>query len=274
MKTYKCIVVTPAGRKRYVEILLKYLLKEQNFIDEYHIWMNTNNIEDIKYFETIAQQYSFIKLKYNANKHRDKGKSGAIYTFFADCIDSDSIYIRLDDDIVWLENNFIEKLYYHRLNNLNYFLIYPNIINNAIIDHIRWRFGCFENNDSLHKYSFGYKCQDDIGWKNADVAYLKHEEFLKDLINNNLEYYKFNKWILFYYERVSINCISWFGDEFRKFNGKVGANEEQWLSVDYPKRIQKPNCIFGNILCSHFSFYTQRNLLDNTELLSKYEKLI
>jgi hypothetical protein len=274
MKTHKCIIVIPAGRKRYIEILLPYILKEKNFIDEMHIWMNTNIKEDIVYLQQIAEDYKFIKLKYNADKHHKKGKSEAIHTFFTDAIDDDSIYIRLDDDIVWLENNFIEKLYYYRLNNPQYFLIYPNIINNAIIDHIRWRFGCFENKYLLNNYHFSYKCTDPIGWQHSEVAYLKHQAFLDDLSNNNLDHYRFYKWILFHFERVSINCISWFGSEFKKFDGNVGSNEEQWLSVDHPKNIKKPNCIFGDIICSHFSFYTQRAFLDNTDLLYKYQQLV
>lgn len=273
MKSHKCVVVIPAGRKKYMEILFSYILKEANFIDELQIWMNTRNLEDIHYCQSLATKYDFIKLKHNADRHPKKGTNLAIYTFFTDCIDSDSIYIRLDDDIVWLENNFIEKLYYFRLHNPQYFLIYPNIINNAMLDHIRWRFGCFENNDILSRYCFGYKCMDNDGWKNAKTAYLRHKQFITDVKNNNIAYYKFFKWILFYYERVSINCISWFGDEFKKFNGQVGNDEEQWLSSDHPKNISKPNCIYGDIICSHFSFFTQRDVLDNTDILEQYKQL-
>lgn len=272
MKQYKCVVVTPAGRKRYVEILLHYILKEKNFIDEYHIWMNTNNQDDINYFIELSKKFSFIKLKYNADKHPEKGKNWAIHTFFSDTIDNDTIYIRLDDDIVWLEDNFIEKLYYFRLNNPQYFLVYGNIINNAIIDHLLWRYGIYENSD-IKNTEFKYIATDNNGWKDANVAYHKHKIFLDHLMNKKLDKYKFNKWILWHYERVSINCICWFGKHFKQFNGLVGRNEEVWLSVDRPKDIKTPNCIYGGAICSHYAFHTQRQHLEQTEILSLYKQL-
>jgi hypothetical protein len=59
---------------------------------------------------------------------------------------------------------------------------------------------------------------------------------------------------LYDYERVSINVISWRGDEFLKFSGKVGESEEHWLSVHQPNFIGKPNRIIGDTLFVHYAF--------------------
>lgn len=37
----KRIIVTPAGRKRYMEILSSHLDKQRSDFDEWHIWQNT-----------------------------------------------------------------------------------------------------------------------------------------------------------------------------------------------------------------------------------------
>lgn len=43
----KRIVIIPAGRKRYLEILLNYLKFYKDEYDRLDIWLNTNNKEDI-----------------------------------------------------------------------------------------------------------------------------------------------------------------------------------------------------------------------------------
>lgn len=164
--------------------------------------------------------------------------------FFTYACDPECVYLRLDDDIIWLESNFINKLFDFRINNPNYFLVYGNIINNAVMDHLHQRFGCID-----YKQIINYYCLDNNGWKNPYISYEKHNKLLEALEAKTLNQYKFNRWILFSYERVSINAISWFGSEFAKFNGIVGRNEEHWLSVDKPKQLQKPNCIYGEVLC-------------------------
>jgi hypothetical protein len=44
------------------------------------------------------------------------------------------MYIRLDDDVVWLEENFFKDMIEFRINNPEPLFIYPNIINNANFD--------------------------------------------------------------------------------------------------------------------------------------------
>ena len=59
----KVVVVTPAGRKRYLEILVHYILKEKNIIDKYVLWGNTRNQEDIEYMKYLTNKYKdFIYL--------------------------------------------------------------------------------------------------------------------------------------------------------------------------------------------------------------------
>ena len=172
-KPYKCVVVTPAGRKRYMEILIKYILKQRNDIDEYRIWVNTHNKEDINYFNSLQKEYpDFITLDHSADGDPAKGNGGwAIHNFFKNTIDHNTIYIRLDDDIVWMEDNFIKNLYNFRINNPQYFLVYGNIINNAVVDHIHQRLGAIDTEKII-----GYGCMDHyVGmihrWLNLNTDY-------------------------------------------------------------------------------------------------------
>ena len=83
-KTHRCVVVTPAGRRRYMELLVKHIIKQKDFIDEYRIWVNTKNSNDIDYFRQLEQEYSgFITLDFSADCDPKKGEGGwAIHRFF------------------------------------------------------------------------------------------------------------------------------------------------------------------------------------------------
>jgi hypothetical protein len=263
------IIVTPAGRKKYLEILHKYLVRDYNYghFKEWHLWINTINREDIDYIKTLSEKYEFIKLVYS--KIPVNGII-SIGHFFEDYVDADTVYLRLDDDIVWIEQNAINDLFNYRIENPQYFLVFGNIINNSICGHIHQRFG-------INSYDYGfnkYLCMDFVGWQLPEYSQHVHEVFLKKIWNGMLDDYRFKQWDLLEFERFSINVISWLGSEFKKFDGKVGLDEEQWLSADKPKNINKICSIYGRKLFSHFAFHTQREYLEsNTILLDLYRNI-
>jgi hypothetical protein len=269
IKKYKLVVVIPAGRKRYMEVLFPHILKQRKSIDELRFWVNTKNEEDIAYMKDVKIKYpDFVTLEFHESNNGHIGDTQGIHSFFKHTTNSDTIYIRLDDDIVWLDDNFFEKLYNFRENNPQYFLVYGNIINNAICDHLHQKNNIYES-DPI----YGFNCLDSNGWANPILAEKKHRIFLENIKNCNIQQYIFSPVVLKEYERCSINCISWFGSDFAKFNGEVGYDEEHWLAHYKPASIAVPNCIFGEAICSHFSFFTQRNHMDNTDLLNKYKKI-
>jgi hypothetical protein len=266
----KIIVVTPAGRKRYMEPLLKYILREKDIIDEYRIWVNTKNKEDIEYFYSLKKEYpGFITLDERFVEEHDCGINFNIHRFFDKCIDMDTIYIRLDDDIVWLQPDFIKSIATFRINNPKPFLVYGTILNNAVIDSIVQKLGLYEDFPF-----FEYSCMGSVAFNNPQICEQKHYH----LISNYLSKLKsppklFDKWVLKNYERVSINCISWLGETFERFEGIVGRDEEDWLSCVRPSEITSPNVVYGGAYCVHFAFGPQREYLDKTNMLNQYNKI-
>lgn len=286
----KIEIVTPAGRKKTLSILFKNLQAQKEHFDIWTLWLNTTNREDIDYCKSLEKKYSWIK---TIDLSVPYSETFSIYSFFKHACNPNILYIRLDDDIVWLEPNFIKNLSDFRSKNPQYFLVYGNIINNSIIDHLHQRYG----NYSMVKGLWGssdlkpervildtnesdkiddiiwYSTFCDKGWASGQIAEKKHNIFLKSIADNDLERFKFNIWILYSYERVSINCISWLGSEFAKFNGLVGQDEENWLAHEYPKLIEKPNVIYGQVLSAHYAFRTQREHLEKTNVLERYDAI-
>jgi hypothetical protein len=265
------IIVTPAGRQRYLERLFKHLEKQKSSFDEWHLWMNTGVASDIAYAERLASEHSWITTVYIQDD--DASKTGytsqRIHRFFPlDAADENTVYLRLDDDIVWLEATFVSKMFEYRLSRPEPFLVYGNIINNALLSYLHQRAGVVP----LAPKRCGYACMDSVGWKDPLFAESVHRAFLASKLLKPWQH--FERWVLYCYERCSINAVAWLGKDFAAFEGRVGTEEEDWLSVQKPKELQRPNEIYGQAVCVHFAFYTQREHLDATDILELYDGLV
>lgn len=251
-----------------MELLLKNLQKNKSGFDKWVLCLNTSEEEDLNYCRQLAGRFDWINVLELEIPHNG---SWSIHSFFKHFVAPNAVYLRLDDDIVYLEAGFCEKIFGFREANPNYFLVYGNIVNNAIIDHLHQRFGSL-----IYSQHVEYNCMG-TSWKEGFNFEIEnaHRQFINNVkIDQSTNRFKFTPcWILNCFERCSINCISWLGREFAKFQGSVGEDEEQWLSVDKPREIGKPNIIFGEAVCSHFAFHTHREYLDATNLLVEYSSI-
>jgi len=250
--------------------VIPQIVKLRGVVDEYRLWVNTNDVEDIEFMKCVEATYpDFIKLEYLTVPYEG---NGSIYSFFKNCQEDNTVYVRFDDDIVYLDDmdRFKEFLKF-RIDHPEFFLVYGNILNNAIISHIHQRMMKLDINHGVS----GYMCSDFIGWTNPIFAESIHRCVLSNIRDNeNLEHFHMPNWLLFFYERCSINCISWLGSEFALFNAEVGPDEEQWLSCDKPASIKKMNCIFGRFCCVHYAFGPQRHYIDSTDILNQYRDIV
>jgi hypothetical protein len=83
----KRIIVTPAGRKRYLKILLQNLIKCKNEFDHWDIWINTKNQEDIDFILEIEKNYDFITTIQATSEINTEWPGASIHQFFKGCID-------------------------------------------------------------------------------------------------------------------------------------------------------------------------------------------
>lgn len=264
-REYKCIIVTPAGRKQYLEILVKHLTKQKDSFEEWHLWKNTSNPDDLKYLHDLADTHLWIKVIEAADSDPSVGNLN-IYRFFDFARDPNTIYIRLDDDIVWLDDNFISELYEARIKHPSYFLVYPQIINNGLISHIQQRIGVFK-----FPHFVEYACMGNA-WSDPSISNALHHQFLDTIESQTLDKWRncFNKWIALVHERISINSFAFFGKTFA--NIQVGLDEEDWLSCAYPRESGLFNIVVGSPMCVHYAFFTQRPTLDTVpSILERYK---
>lgn len=267
---YKVVCVTPGGRRRYMEILLPYLLKQKGLIDEWRIWVNTTDVQDIRWMREAADRHpGFVKLVWGSMAVDANDIPSTIHQFFQGCTDEKTIYIRFDDDIVYVHHEAVSELCRYRLSHREPFLVFANTVNNSICTHIHQRLGAVR----LDQGVVGYDCTDKVGWGSGEFAVLAHGSFLDALQRNDLNRYLFSQWIMWEATRFSINCFAWLGEDFARFGGMVGVGEEEWLTVTYPRERGLTTAICGSALVVHYAYYPQRPHLDTTSLVGVYKKL-
>jgi len=279
---YKIVAVTPAGRQRYLEILYKYLCKNKHILDRWDVWVNTNNSSDLEYIKSLSESDSFINPIYSEFSYNCWGHPNLnISPFWTTATDEDTIYIRFDDDIVFIEKNTIENLINFRINNPQYLFIYPFIINNT--QHSRnlqdrglvtIEFGTVKEETEL----FGQGIYDPVGLHSVEFVRSLHSTFFKYYKNNSLKELMTPSPIIWQYgSQVSINCVCWFGSFMKTItplqNGRWPVDEENYLTTQVPKDLDMPLCTASNTLIVHFLFSTQRPKDELYDVLEVYKNI-
>ena len=159
---HRVVAVTPAGRRRYMELLVPQILSCA-LVDRYDIWVNTPDPGDLAFLEGVAKLDPRVRLV----RHPDGAAPSieSIGAFHRTACDADSIYVRLDDDVVWLEPGFFETLLRFRIDHPDYFLVMPLILNNAACSFLLQSFGRIETTKPLRP-----ACMDEFGWRDPYLA--------------------------------------------------------------------------------------------------------
>ena len=300
----KTIAITFAGRKIFMEILFPYIEKYKEHIDEYHIYAATKNSEDIKYIQDFANKNKFVKV-FMAEEGRDP-----IYLWnecYKNSQDENCIYVKLDDDIVFIDEFLFTDFVKFRKENPEYPIIYPMIINNLYTSWIlqnemdiefegktyfneRWE--TVKSKVETHLKSKGIPerltevipeefilCP--IGWGDVNFAKSVHEKFLNCLESGDISVFKKNNKtvsgrILYGSPPISINCCSWLGSSMKEYTSLYGHvwQDELWLSVYLPVLSGNPNYVYYDSVVSHFSYYKQmKDGILESNILERYKKI-
>jgi hypothetical protein len=304
----KLIALTFAGRKRYMEILFPYILKYKKYINEYHLYLATTNQEDIDYiYDFQKNNNDFVKvIKLEDGVKFDRADVWNLS--YKNCQDEDAIYLKIDDDIVFIDENLFTNFLEFRKESTAP-LVFPHIINNLIstpylekygklnvgswnknlmvlntwsntIERIKPKLeelkGKFPGNFVVTNLMNESEILCPVAWGSLEYSKLSHIDFIRILSESGLDNIYTENIILDRFEPISIQCCSWFGKDLKKYIsefGMVGREDEPWMSIYLPFWSNNPNVIFGKSVVSHFSSYNQDNYLINNGLLEEYKKL-
>lgn len=259
----KVVCVTPAGRQRYMRILAPYVLSDER-VDEWQIWLNTVDRGDLAWLARLREHPKVRLIKLPAERP-DGGRT--IGQFWPHCADENAIYVRLDDDIVWLEKDFFSNLVAARERNPDAFLVSAMVINNALCTYLLQFTGKLVFTEYLSA-----RCMDPVSWASADFAQTLHLWAAKAIEAGELPW-RFGDYPVAM-ARLSINAICYFGRDVAPYADRIGPEEEEFVSCVLPTLLHKSNIITSDAWCAHFAYYPQREQLDKSGVLDAYIRLM
>jgi hypothetical protein len=270
---------TPFGRERTVSILVKYIERDvkRGIVDEYILYMNTDEHQasDREYGYRLAEQYDWIRIIErpegvnlgNLPKQRWTGLA------YREMVDPETIYVRLDDDVVYLHEAAVENLVRARIEMPAPVAVFPIIINNAICSHFLQLCGKIPMEwGTVNAY-----CMDPTGWANGPFAVKLHEMLMDHIEAGTVEsLYLYQDFPLQPGTQFSVSCFASRGEDYAALPQPgvlVPDEEESWHTIHQPVAKGVPNILRGNALVSHWSFFPQHPFLNATDLLDRYREL-
>lgn len=266
------IAVTPAGRRRYLQILAAHILACPT-IDRWDLWVNTADEQDLAFMDGLVERNpGRVRLVHLPPGVSPNG-GWTIHHFWPTAADPEAFYIRFDDDIVFFTPDTPEKL----LRTLTHpwikdvWMVSANIVNNAVCDFHHQQHGGIPA--APHRLT--NLCMCDVGWKQPEVAEWKHQWFFQNLRSKMLHRYDWMRddphyFLIKHHMRFSINCLAWKGSSIARISGKVAPDEEPDIATNIPNRLGLNCWIATNTLACHFAFFTQRLHMDATCFLDAY----
>lgn len=277
---HRVIAWTPFGREKTVSILKEYLRRDhtRGIVDEWWACMNVGPGQeaDEEYAHELARQHpEFIRLKPFPDGWVPmtpiQRNTGSFYRYMTD---PQTIYVRLDDDIVYLHPEAIARLARAKIQRPHTTACFALIWNNAICTHFLQMHGIVPREwGDVRPY-----CMDSNGWANGEFAVKMHTLLLdaidRDTVN---DLYLYQDVSLQIGQQFSVSCFASAGKDYAALPDGPGVlvpdEEESFHTIFRTQATGQPNIIIGNALVSHFTFGPQRGIVLPSGVLERYREL-
>lgn len=272
----KVIATTPCGRVRYMRHLVAFMHREheRGRIDEWCLFHNPIKEKLQSEAELGLADRIVAALGPWVRVFRDPVYGGGhrISRFFKYFTESNCVYLRLDDDIVYIDEQAIPRLIHYRIAHPEPYLVVPTIVNNVRTSYHMQQAGIVPlewgkiNNDML----------DPIAWKDKDYVINLHKKALQAIRDGSLvkEFtLPTGDFLDFESGYLSINCFAMRGDDLMAIKDNVPEDEERFFALWQPHRTRRQNARVGDAVVCHFAYHTQTQAMDNSGLLAEYAKV-
>lgn len=277
---------TPYGRRRTVAILAAYMARDHaaGLLDAWYLYLNTDpdQVDDLAYAYDLAAQYAWVELlERPAGVPRHPGpkqrNTGYAYRHFTDPY---AVYVRFDDDIVYVHPDALRNLVAARLAERDAAAVFPIIVNNA--PSTWWLVQC-----GLVPREWGEVsdyCMDETGWADGRYAVRLHSRLLDAIEHPDTrtgfvdrvasEFFAYQDRELKIGRQFSVSCFASTGDMYAHLPDGPGVlvpdEEEHWHTVHRPTATGHPNRQVGNAVVAHYTFSPQREIVDASNVLERY----
>lgn len=272
---------TPYGRRETVEILERYLARDHaaGIVDKWLLYMNTDFDQegDRNYADELSATRDWIE-QVPRPGHLEVMRPKQMNTgyFYRHAIEPDTVYVRFDDDIVYIHQDAVRRLVANRIADPRGALVaFPVIWHNAVCSFYLQQLGKIPR--SYGTVGSAY-CMDPVGWADGRFAEHLHHHLIDKIVNGQVD-------DLFVHHDIqlqlglqfSVSCFAANSDVYTELNppGHLGYHEEEtWHTQLRPRELNRPNVIVGNALVAHLSFYPHSEFIRRrTDVLQWYHEL-
>lgn len=272
----KIIAFTPSGRERYMQVLWKYVQRDHaaGIIDEWVVFNNSYNDADDNYTRRLAERGDWVKVL-SDDMPPNKRKAPTIYRFYNRLKDTDAIYVRLDDDIVYVDPATIPLIVRMKLARSDLFLIFPTIINNTRMSYWLQQAGVIPEDWGKLTDVF----LEPTAWRSAAFD-AKLQRKALDAINAGTFRRDFTMPDRVTTGRssegtannhISVNAFVIDGRDMAAC--EVTWDEEGYLSDTRPAQLRRFNGVKGDAAVVHFAYHPQTAEMERTGMLEEYSRI-
>lgn len=274
---YRVVSFSPAGRKRNMALLDRFLRVNRALIDRHEWWINTPDPNDQAFVHELAAQhpsfYSAVEVDATYDNFGQRVIVERLRHFYRErCQDARTIYLKIDDDFCYIGKDAIADLLEFRVAHPKYFLVMPPTVNSALQSHVVQRTGQLPH-EPIH---FGYSPFDSSGYSSGPGAELLHHAFLEARNRNVITPWTFPRWEFGEFERATIGATCFFGRDLASFGGDVTDDDEHFLGCVKTRELGRINAVAPGLqsrdsFFAHYAYAPQKQHLDTTDVLSRYE---
>lgn len=180
---------------------------------------------------------------------------------------TDALFLKCDDDVVYLDIDKLSEFIDFRRSNPKYFVVSANVVNNGVCAYWQQEGGSLpETLGHFERPPGGFG---GTLWQSPERATELHDFFLA----MEHKYLPLPTHVVEWKARHSINFISWLGKDLLHM-ALPKCDDELALTVELPTFLDRPSAIYSNFIVSHLSFGTQEKGLDLDRLIDGYDALM
>ncbi|TPX35295.1 hypothetical protein SmJEL517_g02359 [Synchytrium microbalum] len=261
----KTVITCFAGRRQYMDIMLQYVdaLVERSFVDEVHLWDFTAVPEDAQYLQQFVAKPKYTVM--NTNKREKAWEDYYQYYGELNGTNDDDVYIKLDDDTLFIDIEAFPSFIAFRRNNPHALWGSPNVINNGVTAYYQ---GLYK----MHPIALPYDSYFGKLVTNGTIAEQLHEHFVGHIAD-------MSEWIrqtgVIYHklgDRLSINFLAFLAKDLPLIKD-LGKDDEHVLTVLKTVELKRQGYIDMSFLTAHMAFGPQRegkDAMNQSHVLEMY----
>lgn len=269
----KVIMTCFAGRKHNLEVLFPYVDKliDTNQIAEFHLWNFTRIANDDEWLKINVPQHKGFSLIHVHNK----GSWTEYYKYYTQSKFPNSIIIKCDDDIVYIDTDAFSNFIKERSSDKHTLLMFPSIVNNGVCAYHQQRLGLIDA-------SFGEELPYDIFngklWSSGKLCSKLHQYFIDNVSAWTLKSSAKTPATIQHKigDRISINFFAILSEDLFLYDLLTTPypDDEHELTTVLPPKIGRYHSIYMPMTVAHLAFYQQRSTgLDEPDMIKRYTEL-